>query len=296
MAERITELPQLPPRQADSHKGDFGRALLVGGSRGMSGAIALAGMAALRGGAGLVKLAVPDRILDTVAAMEPSYMTVPLADDRQGRIDASAAEAIGQLAQTADCLAVGPGLGRSEGLTQLISQLYRSLTLPLVLDADALNALAAADAIGSPPAGPRVLTPHPGEFGRLAGGAKLGRAEAVERAQQLAAEHGVVIVLKGNETLVTDGRRSYFNRTGNPGMATGGTGDCLTGLITALVCQRLPPLEAAILGVHVHGLAGDLAAAALGMHGMIASDLAAHLPAALREVAQPTSRGAPAPG
>jgi NAD(P)H-hydrate epimerase len=249
----------------------------------MSGAIALAGQAALRGGAGLVKLAVPDRVLETVAAFDPCYMTVPLADDMQGCIEIGAYFTIRELADGADCVAIGPGLGRSDMLTQLVTHLYQAHTGPMVLDADALNALAASDTLLAGAAGPRILTPHPGEFSRLVGGAKLSRAEAIARAEQLAAEHDVVIVLKGNQTLVTNGTQSYRNATGNPGMATGGTGDCLTGIITALVCQQMTPFDAAVLGVHVHGLAGDLAAEQVGQVALIASDLVKYLPAALRK-------------
>jgi ADP-dependent NAD(P)H-hydrate dehydratase len=286
MAKLLNQLPQLRPRSADSHKGDFGRALLIGGSRGMSGAIALAGKATLRGGAGLVKLAVPDRIVETVASFDPCYMAIALPDGDQGRIEPPALEVIRDEAAAADCVAIGPGLGRSEALTELVTELYRSHQGPLVLDADALNALASSSTGLAGAAGPRILTPHPGEFSRLIGGEKLSREAAIERAEQLAIEHGVVLVLKGNQTLVTDGRQSYRNATGNPGMATGGTGDCLTGIITALVCQQLSPFDAAVLGVHVHGRAGDLAAQQVGQVALIASDLLDYLAEALRGKAE----------
>ncbi len=244
----------------------FGTALIVGGSRGMAGAVALAGMAALRGGAGLVRLAVPQRCLDTVAGFEPSYMTAPLRDDAAGRIAAAAYERIVELADAATVVACGPGLGRSDELDQLVGRLYRELPRPMVLDADALNALAAkgicrsVSAAGhSPPQWPRILTPHPGEFARLIG-QKLADTRRQAAAVELAGALGVVLVLKGHRTLVTDGRRQWRNTTGNPGMATGGSGDSLTGLITALACQGLEPYEAARLGVYLHGLAGDLAA------------------------------------
>ncbi|HTN76946.1 MAG TPA: NAD(P)H-hydrate dehydratase, partial [Pirellulaceae bacterium] len=196
-------LPRLSPRAANSHKGDFGRALLVGGSRGMSGAIALAGRATLRSGAGLVKLAVPDLCLETVAQFDPCFMTVPLDCDEQGRISSVALEQIHELAEPATCVAIGPGLGRSEALTKLVGWLYRILPQPMVLDADALNALAAApDSLGHP-CGPRILTPHPGEFARLQPQATSETQAAL--AVELAAEHGIVILLKGQPTLITDG-------------------------------------------------------------------------------------------
>jgi ADP-dependent NAD(P)H-hydrate dehydratase len=276
-------LPTLLPRSPESHKGDYGRALLIGGSRGMCGAIGLAGMSALRGGAGLVRLAVPEVCLDTVAAYEPSYMTVGLPCDAPGRIAAAARERIAELAVDATAIACGPGLGRSEELTQLVAWMYGNLSQPVVFDADALNALAARPAVLEAPAGPRILTPHPGEFARL-----LGREtrEAVASREALAGVFAIrsksVIVVKGHRTYVTDGQRAAHNTTGNPGMATGGSGDVLTGLVTALLCQGLSPYDAARLAVHVHGLAGDLAAAELGQVSLIASDLVNHLPAAFR--------------
>lgn len=275
------ELPRLPPRRPDSHKADFGRALLIGGSRGMAGAIALSGMSALRGGAGLVKLAVPEVCLDVVAAFEPSYMTAPLPCDSLGRISIAAKDALHELAAVATCIACGPGLGRTDDLTKLVDWLYHTMTQPLVLDADALNALASQRDGLDNPGGPRILTPHPGEFGRLVGGQRLSPDQQARRAVELARQHGLIIVLKGHRTLITDGEREVRNTTGNPGLATGGTGDVLTGLITALVCQGLAPFDAAQLGVYLHGLAGDLAAADLGQVSMIASDLLRYLPQAL---------------
>jgi ADP-dependent NAD(P)H-hydrate dehydratase len=273
-------LPRLPPRAPESHKGDFGRALLVGGSRGMSGAIALAGMATLRSGAGLVKLAVPDAVLDTVASFEPSYMTVALPCDRDGRITLAARAVIEPLIDVANCVACGPGLGRSDDLTELVVWMYSSIAQPLVLDADALNALATRPDVQANPGGPRVLTPHPGEFRRLIGDDTSTDDQLLVHAVEFSRRNGVVVVLKGHRTLITDGSRSVRNTTGNPGMATGGSGDVLTGIITALVCQQLSPFDAAQLGVHIHGLAGDLAAAELGQVSLIASDLVRYLPQA----------------
>jgi ADP-dependent NAD(P)H-hydrate dehydratase len=303
MDSTASELPRLPPRPPDAHKGDFGLALIVGGSRGMAGAVALAGMAALRGGAGLVRLAVPDVILDTVAGFEPSYMTLPLRSDAAGRIFAGALDRIAELAEKAhyqtefivrsafdsvtewsgpaSAVACGPGMGRSLGLDELVGQLYQEIAKPMLFDADALNALAAEPEVLTRPGGPRILTPHPGEFARLIG-RKLEPDARADAAVQLAARCKAVIVLKGHRTLVTDGRRRMFNTTGNPGMATGGTGDVLTGLITALMCQHLEPFDAARLGVYLHGLAGDLAAKDLGQVSLVASDLVRHLPRAFR--------------
>jgi NAD(P)H-hydrate epimerase len=309
-----TPLPMLAPRAPDSHKGDFGRVLLVGGSRGMSGAIALAGMGALRSGAGLVTLAVPEMCLDVVAGFEPSYMTIALPSDAAGRFAASAANKLHELAKNATAIAIGPGIGRSQELVEIVGELYQSVTAPMVVDADALNALSQRRELLARPGGPRVLTPHPGEFARLVDRAMNSRDEQLSLAHRCAADWRAVVVLKGHRTLVADGQRFAVNPTGNPGMATGGCGDVLTGVITALLCQPgevadagrgvrnateranprnategvpysgLTPFEAARLGVWVHGRAGDLAAAELEQVSMIASDLLRFLPLAFKNL------------
>lgn len=273
-------LPRLAPRQPESHKGDFGRALLIGGSQGMAGAIAMAGMAALRSGAGLVKLATASACQATVAAFEPSAMTVALACDANGRIAAAALPILDELAKQATVVALGPGLGRSDQLLAVVARLYQDLPQPMVVDADGLNALARQPEALEKAGGPRVLTPHPGEFGRLTGRETIPIDQRESLARDFAARTGAIVVLKGHRTVITDGKQLSLNTTGNPGMATGGTGDVLTGIITALLCQKLSPYDAARLGAHVHGLAGDLAASELGEVGMIASDLIKYLPTA----------------
>jgi NAD(P)H-hydrate epimerase len=286
-------LPQLPVRRPDSHKGDYGRALLVGGSRGMAGAIALAGQATLRSGAGLVTLAVPRTVQDAVASFEPSYMTLGLADDH-GQVSPAASDDVIEIAQNATAVALGPGLGRGEALWDFVERLYREIKAPMVIDADALYALARRPSAYSNPVAPRVLTPHPGEFGPLAAAvtgtwdAALGAKTGDDKHRRMGADFMAkqdpsgqsVIVLKGNRTVITDGKQVSTNETGNPGMATGGSGDVLTGVITGLLCQGLAPFDAARLGVHVHGLAGDLAAAEIGQVSLIASDLVEYLPKA----------------
>lgn len=281
--ERITQLPVLGPRPADSNKGTFGRVLVIAGSQGMSGAAVLCGSAALRGGAGLVYLAVPRDLLPIVAAANPCYLTAPLPHDEHGQLaDAAEAELLA-LAQGKDVIALGPGLGRSPALTGLVLGLLAKLPVPVVLDADGLNALEQQTGCLRNRPAPTILTPHPGEFARL-----LGTDTATVQGQRqglavrFAADHGVVLVLKGHGTVVTDGRRVYHNTTGNPGMATGGTGDVLTGLIAALHGQGLEPFAAAQLGTHLHGLAGDLARDELGEVSLIASDLLHYLPRAFR--------------
>ena len=270
---RPMEIPTLNRRSPDSHKGDFGRVLIVGGSRGMAGSVSLAGMAAGRSGAGLTTLAVPDCCLETVAGFDPNYMTVPLPDDREGRLANVAAGNILDLAQTATSIAIGPGLGRSDDVTEVVSTLYRDFAGPMVVDADALNALASRpQAIATDKV--RVLTPHIGEFRRLVGESEFTIDQCRERICQFARDNRLVVVLKGNRSLVTDGNTMHQNETGNPGMATGGSGDVLTGIIAALLSRReLSALQAVALSVHIHGLAGDLAARAFGETSMVANDI-----------------------
>jgi NAD(P)H-hydrate epimerase len=278
----VTELPHLAPRSADANKGNFGRVLVVAGSRGMSGAAALCATAALRGGAGLVRVALPEGILPLVAPINPCYMTAPLPQDAEGRL-AAAHEELVALVRWGTVAALGPGLGQSADVTRLLLAVLGQTTTPLVLDADALNNLAPhLDRLG-PPGRPTVLTPHPGEFARLSGSdVPTVQANRREAAVRFAAQHGVVLVLKGAGTVVTDGRRLYVNGTGNPGMATGGSGDVLGGLIAALIGQGLEAFAAAQLGVYLHGLAGDLARDELGEVSLIASDLVSYLPRAFQ--------------
>lgn len=280
-------LPELPSRPDDSHKGSFGSVLIVAGSRGMSGAAALAGLGALRGGAGLVTVAVPRSIQPTVAAIEPSYLTLPLEEDDAGRIDRTAAAEILSAARRATAVAIGPGWGRSPNLGELAQLLCSEIDKPLVVDADALNVLAASSGVLPAATGsaPRIVTPHPGEFSRLSGAdRKTVQEDREAQAAEFALKHKLVVVLKGQGTVITDGERAAINTTGNSGMATGGTGDVLTGLIAALLAQGMSAFDAAHLAAHLHGLAGDLAAADFGKPGMIASDIPCYLGRAWRHV------------
>lgn len=274
-------LAPLPGRRPDSHKGDFGHALLIGGSRGMTGAIALAGLATLRGGAGLVTLATASSCVETVAGIHPSYMTHALPEDHGGLMGEAAIEPALELANRATCVALGPGLGRSEALQRFVSTLYRHVAVPMLVDADALNALAEAQAELSADA-VRILTPHPGEFRRLMD-AVGQQGDQASLATEWARQSNLTIVLKGHRTLVTAEGTVYRNQTGNPGMATAGSGDVLTGVITALVCQGLSPFDAACLGTYLHGLAGDIAAERKGMISLISTDICDCLPDAIRQ-------------
>jgi NAD(P)H-hydrate epimerase len=281
----------LEPRDADTHKGDYGRVLVVAGSLGKTGAAWLAGMAALRSGAGLVTVATPASVVATVASMGAELMTLPLPD-RDGVIDTERAlELI--LDTTADVIAVGPGLGTGTDVRDLVFGLLERSGAPLVLDADALTVCAgepgrlrARDGLDL------IVTPHPGEMGRLAGRSTADVQKArLETAHDFATSRGVHVVLKGHRTLVVSPEgRTAINRTGNPGMATGGTGDVLTGVIAAWLAQLLDPEAATRVGVYLHGRAGDLAAAAVGIPGLVASDVLRHLGAAWLEVAGPASR------
>jgi ADP-dependent NAD(P)H-hydrate dehydratase len=279
--ERIETVPTLPPRPRDSNKGRFGSVLVVAGSRGMAGAAALCGAAALRSGAGLVRIATPAEVQPTVASFEPSYMTYPLPCDENGLIQLTTAQPIlERLVKTASVIAVGPGLGQSDDIRQLVRFLISSAGKPLVIDADGLNALAGQTDLLSGLSHPVIVTPHPGEFARLIG-AQIAEVQSdrIGRATRMAALSGsLVVVLKGAGTVVTDGSRYYINTTGNPGMATGGTGDVLTGVIAALLAQNLSPFEAAQIGVFIHGLAGDIARDQNGEIGMIAGDMIDALP------------------
>jgi ADP-dependent NAD(P)H-hydrate dehydratase len=280
----VTSVPSLPPRDPDSNKGSYGRVLVVAGSRGMSGAAVLCASAALRAGAGLVRLAVPAELLPVVAAANPCYTTAPLPQDDDGRFDDRAVAGLLELARGNDVVAVGPGLGRSPAITNLVTALLGEGKRPLVLDADGLNSLQGRTERVSGRVIPPVLTPHPGEFARLLGcDIPTVQADREGQAQRFAAQHGLVLVLKGHASVVTDGQRLFVNSTGNPGMATGGSGDVLTGVIAALLGQGLEPFEAAQLGVHVHGMAGDRARDAHGEVGLIATDLLDYLPAAFRQ-------------
>jgi ADP-dependent NAD(P)H-hydrate dehydratase len=284
-----TKLPEWPPRPADANKGTFGRAVLFAGSRGMSGAAQLSGLACLRGGAGLVRVAVPRGIQPLVALASPALMTAALPEDDDGRFADDALAEWLRLAEANDVVALGPGLGRSPTLDGIVPTFLTSVDRPMVVDADGLNAL--NEKTLSAHRGPVVLTPHPGEFGRLV---KLPVAEVQARRGELASAFakrtGCIVLLKGQHTIVTDGDRVHVNATGNPGMAIPGAGDVLTGLITALIAQKFTLFDAARLGAHLHGMAGDLVRDRQGEIGILATDLVEALPLAIRRF-----RTAPSP-
>ncbi|HOD81925.1 MAG: Bifunctional NAD(P)H-hydrate repair enzyme Nnr [Planctomycetes bacterium ADurb.Bin126] len=298
MTENVSfdDVRRLPPRAAASHKGTFGRVLVVGGSQTMPGAVALATNAALRGGAGLATFAAPRDVQPAIASMCMCATSLPLDCDPDGALSPACIRQVMQQARKSDVVACGPGMGVGGDRHGVIRALLE-YDHPLVLDADGLTNLAALGDWPSTRRCPLVVTPHPGEFARLSG-RSIADVQADRENVCLAAmrEWGdpqtedvapLVCVLKGHHTVVTDGRRLYVNQTGNPGMATGGSGDVLTGLIAAFVAQELDPFHAACLGVWCHGRAGDLAAEELGEVSMMASDLLDYLPFAIREVSGP---------
>jgi NAD(P)H-hydrate epimerase len=276
----IDTIPKLRPRAIDAHKGDFGKVCIIAGSTGMSGAAALAGRAALRAGAGLVRVATPKSVLPIVASIEPSFTTIALPEDNIGRISAKAINTILDAIGENDAVAFGPGIGVSGGLRSVLETLLEQEGLRLVIDADGLNNLAALKEWPAKLKAELILTPHPGEMKRLWSG--LFReplpADRQQQAGQLAQHTGSVVVLKGAGTVVTDGQKVYINKTGNPGMATAGSGDVLTGAITALMGQGLSNLDAAVLGVYIHGLAGDIAAEKVGQVSLMTTDIIKSLP------------------
>ena len=274
----------MPQRSVDAHKGNFGRVLMVGGSRGMSGAISLSALAALRCGSGLVTAAVPDRCLETVASFHPCIMTMPIPDCPQGTFSIEAASSLAHV-EGYSAVGCGPGMTTGPGSLRLVERLLHAREVPRVIDADAINAMAIlhqpAD-VGLDDVGPMVLTPHPGEFQRLTGVAAAQRTAQIEAAQALTRGTEVVVVLKGGPSVIVSGAQCWTNTTGNPGMATAGSGDVLTGVITSLLGQGISVWDAACLGCWIHGTAGDLAAAEHGFAGLTAVEILDQLPQAVR--------------
>jgi NAD(P)H-hydrate epimerase len=280
----------LAPRPLDSNKGMYGHALIVGGSFGKSGAAAMAGMAVLRAGAGLSTVATPKSVLTSVAAFAPELMTEPLAETEAGGIAKAALDGgrFVQVASPMTVVAIGPGLGHDPETIEFVQEAVRHVKVPLVLDADGLNAFQGKTDLLDGRNRPLVLTPHPGEMSRLAGiSIKAVQADRLRVARDFAREHHLILVLKGNRTIVAlpEGT-AWVNPTGNPGMATGGTGDILTGMTAGIIAQMPNDVaRAAVAAVYLHGLAGDVACETLGEHSLVATDLLNGLPGAFRRAA-----------
>ena len=263
-----------PPRKQNTHKGNYGRVLIIAGAEGYTGAPALAAKAALRAGAGLIFTGVPRCVYPILAAKLDAPMVFPLDDDN-GKLSLSSLPAILEKLSKADVCLLGPGLGRSEELDALVCAVLQNCRCPLILDADGINAVARHMDVLRGANCPVVLTPHEGEFRRLT---QHPEPDRVLGAQRLAKETGCVVLRKGHETVISDGKETYVNRTGNAGMATGGSGDVLAGILAALVGQKIPVLQAAATAAWLHGTAGDLTAAQLGQYSMGPLDLLDHLP------------------
>jgi NAD(P)H-hydrate epimerase len=284
--------PLMGARPADSNKGSFGHVLVVGGSLGKSGAAAMAGMAVLRSGAGLSTVAIPKSILSTVAGFHPELMTEPLAETKAGSISLRALLALNKSAEGMTVLAIGPGISRNPETAKLVRAFVKNRKLPMVLDADGLNAFAGHAAELNGKGRSLMITPHPGEMARLLGSSVVAvQRDRIDVARKFARDHQLIVVLKGHRTLIADpSGEVWVNTTGNPGMATGGTDDILTGMVAGMVAQNPTRiLEAVTAAVHLHGLAGDVAREQMGEHSLVATDLLRALPEAFRRVQQTVS-------
>ena len=268
----------LPDRDPWGHKGNFGKILLLCGSRGFTGAAYLAAMGALRSGAGLTFLGVPESIyaIEAVKLNEPVVFPLP---DENGKLSVEAIPEILNRLPNMDAVLIGPGLGQSEGTFEVVKAVLENVQCPVVLDADGINVISGHKDILRGRKHPTILTPHDGEFARLGGTIGEDRMEA---AKILAQELGCIVLLKGHRTCITDGEKGYLNQTGNPGMAVGGSGDVLAGIIVSLLGQGIAPLEAAAAGAWLHGAAGDLCAEELGQYGMLPTDMLQKLPRLLK--------------
>jgi hydroxyethylthiazole kinase-like uncharacterized protein yjeF len=279
--------PLIGPRPLNANKGSFGHVLVIGGSVGKAGSVAMAGMAALRSGAGLSTVATPKSVLATVAGFHPEVMTEPLDETDAGTISTRAGERMNAVIKGMTVLAVGPGISRNPETSDFVRSLVVKSKTPLVLDADGLNAFEGRAAELNGKGRTLVITPHPGEMARLTESTIAAvQRDRINVARTFAREHELIVVLKGHRTLITqpDGT-VWVNTTGNPGMATGGTGDILTGMVSGLIAQnREHIVEAVVAAVHLHGLAGDVARESMGEHSLVATDLVKALPEAFRRV------------
>ena len=271
-------LSLLPKRNPCAHKGDFGKNLLLCGSRGYTGAAALAAMGALRSGAGLVYLGVPESIyaIEAVKLTEPVVFPLP---DEDGKLGLLAVNEILELLPKMDAVLVGCGLGQSAGTLSVVKAVLENAKCPVVLDADGINVLREHKDILRGRRYPTILTPHDGEFIRFGG--TIGE-DRMASAAYFAREWNAIVLLKGHRTCITDGETGYENHTGNPGMAVGGSGDVLAGILVSLLGQGLKPLEAAACGAWLHGAAGDLCAGEIGQYGMLPTDMLNALPRLLK--------------
>jgi NAD(P)H-hydrate epimerase len=278
----------LPARRREAHKGDFGHLLIVAGSLGKTGAAALAGRAAMRAGAGLVTIGSPRSQQPVIASLVTEPMTEALPETASQTLALDARDRIVSLADQRDAVAIGPGLGLDKETQALARELVRDLPRPMVVDADGLTALSGHLDLLAQARGPRCLTPHPGEMARLLGATVAEvQADRIETAHRFAVAHNVHVVLKGDLSVIAGPAGPVLlNPTGNPGMASGGTGDVLTGMLGAFLARGLEPTAAMTCAVYLHGLAGDLGARARGEEGLVAGDVVDAIPEAIRRIQQ----------
>jgi NAD(P)H-hydrate epimerase len=288
----------MPSRSRDSYKGEYGHVLVIAGSKGKTGAALMTAKACMRSGSGLVTIGMPESLMDILQGRVTEEMTLPLPDKGDGTLDKKALKVILDFAcRQADVIAIGPGIGVSPATEKIVTGLIQSAAIPLVIDADGLNSIKNSRDILSKAKSPVIITPHPGEMAGLLN--RMQKAENVKQKKEVrihdierdrintalsfSQETGVYVVLKGVPTIIASPEGdAYINTTGNPGMATAGSGDVLTGIIASLAGQGLNPVEASVCGVYLHGLAGDEAAEDKGERSLIASDIIHALPAAFR--------------
>lgn len=274
----------LKKRDNDSHKGTYGHVAIIGGSVGMSGAVILASSAALRSGAGLVTAAVPESLVSVVESIALEVMTKPLFETKDKKISFKALSEIENLLKIVSVCAIGPGMGKCYDANNIIKSVVKKSNIPILIDADGINALDGNGKILKDAKVPIVITPHPGELAKLTGlTVEEIQKNRLDVAKKYALEYGVILVLKGYKTIIASDKGEIFvNTTGNPGMATAGSGDVLSGIITGFIAQGLNSLDASIVGVYIHGLVGDLVAQREGQRGLVASDLIEYLPDTLK--------------
>jgi len=276
----------LPKRKPDTHKGTYGHLAVIAGSRGKGGAAALSSISALRAGTGLVTLALPKCLNVSFEAGIPEVMTLPLPDTKEGTIDKSALNTLINFLEGKSAVLIGPGITTNPSTSSLIKNLVKKISCPMLIDADGLNIIADKIELLKDKPFPVIVTPHPGEMARMLNTtSKEIQTNRIEASRKLSAEYGIYVILKGARTIVaTPEGEVYINPTGNPGMATAGTGDVLSGIIVGFMAQGLSARDSSILGVYLHGLAGDIAAEKLSQTALIASDLIKTFPEAIKKV------------
>ncbi len=281
------QLPLLPPRKLYSHKGTYGRVLVIAGSAGMMGSGSMTSLSCLRSGCGVVLWALPKALNVIGEAQNPEVMTLPIPDTPSGAPSMEAREILVEAARETDCVVLGPGLPVAGDTGELMRLLIPEIFPPLILDGGAFSAIGTEYMIIRKRQSPTIITPHPGEMSRITG---RTTAQIQEKRSDFAVKYakhsGAIVALKGHGTVVTDGQEIYINESGNPALSTAGSGDVLCGVIASLVGQGIPPFEAAKLGVYLHGLAGDLAAREIGDRGVIARDVITRLPLAFKQYAE----------